>query len=102
MPGLLQGPHPTLMGVGVPDGGLIRPQKNEQNEKTDKNEKQNYFSDVTLVEVDERKRKTIKYQPPVRDMPGLLQGPHPTLMGVGVPDGGLIRPQKNKQRKNLK
>ena len=37
-----------------------------------------------------------KCQPPVRDTPGPLQGPHPTVLGVGVPDGGLARPSKLK------
>ena len=40
------------------------------------------------------KKKTQKCQPPVRDTPGTLQGPHPTVLGVGVPDGGLARPIK--------
>ena len=40
------------------------------------------------------KLKTQKCQPAVRDTPGPLQGPHPALMGVGVPDGGLTRPTK--------
>ena len=39
---------------------------------------------------------TQKCQPPVRDTAGLLQGPHPTVLGVGVPDGGLARPSKFK------
>ena len=41
--------------------------------------------------------KTKRCQPAVRDTPGPLQGPHPALMGVGVPDGGLTRP-KNKMK----
>ena len=39
---------------------------------------------------------TKKCQPPVRDTPGPLLGPHPTVLGVGVPDGGLERPSKFK------
>ena len=104
----VDGPHPTLMGVGVPDGGLARPQnKNQQNEKRNKS-KSNYLSHVTMVVKLKRTKqfyqspvstKTIKCQPTVRDTP--VDGPHPALMGVGVPDGGLARPQ-NKNKLNEK
>ena len=94
-PGPLQGPHPALMGVGVPDGGLTRPTKNQlcqkcKNTKSAGSKKQ--VSKLSKLS----KQKTQKCQPAVRDTPGPLQGPHPALMGVGVPDGGLTCPTKTK------
>ena len=41
------------------------------------------------------KKQPKKCQPAVRDTPGPLKGPHPTLMGVGVPDSRLTRPKKS-------
>ena len=105
---LENGPHPSVMGVGVPDGGLARPQnKNKLNEKRI-NYKSNYLSHITLVE-DVKRTKVVsqspvstkikKCQPAVRDT--LENGPHPSVMGVGVPDGGLACPQ-NKNKWNEK
>ena len=89
------GPHPCSVGVGVPDGGLARP-------------KSNYLSHVTLAakvkltsefSQSQVSTKTIKVSACCQGHTG--NGPHPCGVGVGVPDGGLTRPQ-NKNKLNEK
>ena len=90
------GTTPNSLGVGVPDGGLARPIKKSTERKKYKPANPNYYEPVSI-------HKTQKCQPPVRDTPGPLQGPHPTVLGVGVPDGGLARPiKKSTERKIYK
>ena len=91
-PGTLQGPHPPAVGVGVPDGGLARPTKKYLNKKY--HEKAGLKSKMKISPQAVKHEKTKKCQPTVRDTPGTLQGPHPPAVGVGVPDGGLARPKK--------
>ena len=111
------GDRPDLIQTApVPSIGLARQYKNKQNEKN-QNQNQIYFSDVTLAEVNKLTKKAVfifhpddkwitdvliktkKCQPAVRDT--LDNGPHPCGVGVGVPDGGLTRPQ-NKNKPNEK
>ena len=97
---LVVGPHPCSEGVGVPDGGLTRPKikiikmKNKmanrlKNPWISASRKSNYCRT--------KNKKTKKCQPPVRDT--LVVGPHPCSVGVGVPDGGLTRPNKKRNKK---
>ena len=85
---LVDGPHPSHMGVGVPDGWLARP-SNKITIKPKITVRGRHPDDKWIMD-DSSKQKQQKCQPAVRDTP--VDGPHPTLLGVGVPDGGLARP----------
>ena len=89
-PGLLQEPHSTVVSVGVPDGGLACPQIKKSTVR------------MSSLKCQVPTNKTQKCQPPVRDTPGPLQGPHSKVLGVGVLDGGLARPKKSTEQKKYK
>ena len=104
------GPHPCGVGVGVPDGGLARPQNKNKRNKKNKNHKSNYLSNVTLVVKVKHTKQFYRSQvsTKIKKVSACCQGhtgngPHPCGVGVGVPDGGLARPQnKNKRNKKRK